>query len=80
MKLLKFKADWCGPCSTQDEILEGFDSVPVKTINIDENQDAASEYGVQSIPTLILEDDGEEVERWRGVTQRDEIESTIRNS
>lgn len=80
MKLLQFKASWCGPCKEQASILEGFDTVPVESIDIDEQQDAAMEYGVQSIPTLILLDGGSEVERWTGVTQVDEIETEIRNS
>lgn len=80
--LLDFHADWCGPCKTQDPILEELmedweDSVEFKKIDVDENQDIANQYQVRSIPTVIVEDDDGVVERFVGVTQREAIESAL---
>jgi len=80
--LKDFYADWCGPCKTQDPILEEIeedrgDSFEVEKINVDEEQDVANEYQVRSLPTLIVENDDGIVERFVGVTQRDDIESAL---
>jgi len=79
---MDFYADWCGPCKTQDPILEeikedrgeAFDLVKV---NVDEEQDVANEYQVRSLPTLIVENDDGIVERFVGVTQRENIETAL---
>lgn len=76
LELLKFEAEWCGPCSQQGEILTEFDTVPVTAIDVDDDQKTAQAYHVRGLPTLVLEDDGEEVERWTGVTQLEELESS----
>jgi thioredoxin 1 len=80
--LMDFYADWCGPCKTQDPILEELmddwrDRVDLEKINVDEQQDIANEYQVRSLPTLIVEDDDGVVERFVGVTQRDDIERVL---
>ena len=80
--LKDFYADWCGPCKTQDPILEDIeedwgDSVQFEKIDVDENQDVANEYQVRSIPTLVVENDDGVVERFVGVTQREDIESAL---
>lgn len=71
--LLKFEADWCGPCSMQSDILEDYDETPIETIDVDKQEEKAQEYMVRSLPTLVLEVDGEEEHRWNGVTEKDEI-------
>jgi thioredoxin 1 len=82
--LKDFYADWCGPCKTQDPILEDVESewpdVEFEKINVDEEQDVANEYQVRSLPTLIVENDGGIVERFVGVTQRDDIESALQQA
>ncbi len=80
--LKDFYADWCGPCKTQDPILEEIeedrgDSFEIEKINVDEEQDVANEYQVRSLPTLIVENEDGIVERFVGVTQRDDIESAL---
>lgn len=77
LELLKFEAEWCSPCDQQSSLLESFDRVPVRPIDIDQNQQLANEYGVRSIPTMILLDGDEVVEMWTGVTQPHVIEEAI---
>jgi thioredoxin 1 len=79
--LKDFYADWCGPCKTQDPILEEleeeFPDVDFEKVNVDEEQDVANEYQVRSLPTLVIETDDGIVERFVGVTQRDDIETAL---
>lgn len=77
-----FYADWCGPCKTQDPILEELeedygDRVTFEKIDVDENEDVANEYQVRSIPTVVIEDDDGVVERFVGVTQREQLEDAL---
>jgi thioredoxin 1 len=53
------------------------DSVTLEKVNVDEAQDVANEYQVRSLPTLIVEDDDGVVERFVGVTQREDIEAAL---
>ena len=62
--LVDFWAEWCGPCRqiapTLDEIsTEMKSAVKVTKLNVDENPDIAAQYGVRSIPTLMLFKDGQ---------------------
>ncbi|WP_246986611.1 thioredoxin family protein [Halorientalis marina] len=82
--LKDFYADWCGPCKTQDPILEEleteWDEVSFEKVNVDEEQDVANEYQVRSLPTLIIENDDGIVERFVGVTQADDIEDALQKA
>jgi thioredoxin 1 len=79
--LKDFYADWCGPCKTQDPILEDleaeYENVEFEKVNVDEEQDVANEYQVRSLPTLIIENDDGIVERFVGVTQAEDIEAAF---
>jgi thioredoxin 1 len=77
MKLLKFEADWCGPCDQQDNLLEDYDATPVEHIDVesDEGSSIAREWEIRSLPSLILlGDDGVPIQQWSGLTQPEEIE------
>ncbi|MFB6108021.1 MAG: thioredoxin family protein [Haloplanus sp.] len=84
VRLLDFYADWCGPCKTQDPILEeletDYESVEFEKIDVDDNQDVANEYQVRSLPTLVVENDDGIVDRFVGVTQREDIEDALRQA
>ena len=82
VKLLDFYADWCGPCKTQDPIVEELeedfdDRAEFEKVDVDEHQDVANEYQVRSIPTIVVENDDGVVERFVGVTQRDQLEEAL---
>ena len=80
--LMDFYADWCGPCRTQGPIFEDLardlgDKAEFKKINVDKKGDLAAEKGIMVVPTIILEKDGAEVQRWMGVTSREELIQAI---
>jgi len=65
--LVDFWADWCGPCKMIAPFLEELaeevkGKVQIGKLNVDENSQFASKYGVRSIPTLILFKGGEQAE------------------
>lgn len=60
MKLLKFSASWCQPCKQLSKTLEGMElPFPVSEIDVDENREAAMEYGIRNVPTMILVDEND---------------------
>ena len=81
VRLKDFYADWCGPCKTQDPILEEleaeYEDVVFEKIDVDQDQETANEYSVRSLPTLVVENDEGVVERFVGVTQRDQLEDAL---
>ena len=76
--LVDFYANWCGPCKMMAPELEKVESnVKVVKVDVDEFEDLAREYGVMSIPTLILFENGQEIKRTIGFIDRDRIKNFI---
>lgn len=80
--LKDFYADWCGPCKTQDSILEEIESergedFSLEKVNVDQEQELANEYQVRSLPTLVIENEDGIVERFIGVTQKEDINDAL---
>ena len=75
--LVDFWASWCGPCRmlspVVDQVAEERPNVKVCKVNIDEEQDLAVEYGVMSIPTLMVFENGKAVNTSVGVVPKAKI-------
>ena len=80
--LIDFYAEWCGPCQMLSPIVEQVanenDNIKVVKINVDNAQDIAMDYGVMSIPTLVVIKDGKEANRVVGLVSKSEIERMIK--
>lgn len=80
--LLDFFADWCGPCRLVspiiDEIAAEQGDVAVGKINVDSEQDLAREYGVYSIPTLVVIRDGRVINQAVGARSKEQILAMLR--
>ena len=78
VKLLDFWAPWCSPCRIMNPILEELEKelegkIEIEKINVDENPDKASQFGVMSIPTYIIMKGDTEIGRKIGVTAKQEL-------
>lgn len=79
--LVDFNATWCGPCRMLkpilEEIAEEREDVTIVGVDIDQNMDMAEEYGVFSIPCLILFKDGAEADRSVGLVPKEQVLSLL---
>lgn len=79
--LVDFYADWCGPCKMIGPVLEQVASersdVKIVKLNVDMSPDVAQQYGVMSIPTLILFKDGESKAKTMGFQPKPVLEQWI---
>lgn len=76
--LVDFYANWCGPCKMIAPELESAKSnIKVVKVDVDEFEELARTYGVMSIPTLILFEQGKEIKRNIGFMDKDRIEKFI---
>jgi thioredoxin 1 len=80
--LVDFWAPWCGPCRMIAPIVEELakengDSLKVAKVNIDNSPQVATNYGVSSIPTLMIFKNGEVAERFVGVQPKKRLQEAI---
>jgi len=77
--LVDFYAEWCGPCKMIGMELEKVESeISVVKVNVDNHEDLARNYGVMSIPTMILFENGKEIKRNVGFINKSKIEEFIK--
>lgn len=80
--IIKFYADWCGPCKalqpTWDKIKEEFaESVIFQDVNIDDNPQTRADYNVRSIPAFVMIKDRQEIARRQGGGTFSELEDWV---
>lgn len=81
VKLLDFHAEWCGPCTKQEpvvnEVDKDYEGLEVDKIDVDEEHEKAQSYGVRAVPTIIVEVDGEPQEKLVGFQSREELDEAL---
>ena len=80
--VVDFWAEWCGPCRMIGPALEEIagqlgDKVKIVKLNVDENPKTAGQYGIMSIPTLMLFKNGKEAARQVGAAPKQKLEQWI---
>ena len=80
--LVDFWASWCGPCRALGPVIEELSGeyegkAKIGKLDIDNNRDAAIKYGIQSIPSIIIFKDGEVLNKFVGISPKDELVSAI---
>ena len=74
LEVKKFSASWCGPCRAlapvMNEIKGQFNNVKFTDYDVDEAYEAATEYGIRSVPTVVLVKDGKEINRFTGMSSK----------
>ena len=74
-----FTATWCGPCKAFKPVMnevagEGYS---IQFIDVDKNQSLASQYGVRSVPTTVIEENGVEVDRFVGALSKEAVKNKL---
>jgi thioredoxin 1 len=83
--IVDFHALWCGPCKVQSPILKDLatelgDRIKVIKIDVDQNNAIASQYQIQSVPTLIVFKNGKPVWRQSGVVSKVDLLRVIKQN
>jgi len=74
-----FNATWCGPCQQFKPIMKELanEGNNIQFIDVDKDSELASKYGVRSVPTVVIEDGGVEVDRFVGVLPKNKVMERI---
>lgn len=71
--LVDFYADWCGPCQMMGSVLESIDGIDILKVNTDKFPEIAQKYGVMSIPTLSIFENGNSIKTRVGFMSKEKL-------
>lgn len=75
--ILKFEANWCGPCKTLGPLLDTIagenPEIQIVKVDVDENSELSSQYGIRSIPAVFIFKNGEKTDMFVGMKSKEEI-------
>ena len=78
-RIIRFTASWCGPCKSMAMNLEAANlGLPIEVVDIDIHPDVAAEYGVRSVPTLILLDENIQMNRIIGTKTVNQLQEWVK--
>lgn len=78
MRIIRFTASWCQPCKQLANMLNEIDkSTFIEVVDIDENPDVAGDFGIRSVPTLVMLDGNTEIKRTTGVKNKQQLQEWI---
>lgn len=84
LTVVDFYADWCGPCQMLKPILEKIseenENVKIVKVNVDDNHHLCEEYGIYSIPHVIMFKDGKVVDQFVGFKSESDVENKINHN
>jgi thioredoxin 1 len=77
-KVVRFTASWCGPCKMLAKTLEEVNTnLPIEVVDIDIHPEIAAEFGIRSVPTLVIVEDNIPSKRIVGNKTKQELEAFI---
>jgi thioredoxin 1 len=83
VEVKQFSASWCSPCKmltpVMKEVKSEITEASFQYVDVDENGDLASKYGVRGVPTVVIEKDGVEVKRLVGMQQKGVLLNAIKS-
>ena len=81
MKLIKFSAEWCGPCKAMNnvvnKVLVKFPALEFEDIDVEDNINIAEYYNVKNLPTFVIVDNDKEIARTSGSMTQSKFESWL---
>ncbi len=81
--IIDFFATWCGPCKmlgpVLEEVAEENDDVKIVKVDIDENMELAQQFGIMSVPTLVIFKNAQEIGRKIGFKPKEQVLEIIEN-
>jgi thioredoxin-like negative regulator of GroEL len=77
-RVIRFTASWCGPCKGLAMTLNNIETnLPIEVVDIDEKSDVAREFGIRSVPTLVMLDENTEIKRVTGALPQAQLEAWL---